>query len=489
MEGEQVGGKKATAGRRGQGESRNIRKKMPSEIPAISWRLGKSSGARADRALNAAMETILFAGVCGRALGAVAIDLAETGRKVLGYDRASYPPMSDRLEASKVVVVEEEEAVARLDEVELLIAGAIMGRGTKVVEEAMEKQIPVLSLPRFLEERFLRKSRNIVVAGTNGKTTTTAMITHILNAAGMAPDFLVGGECGSLGPPARFRGAEWCVLEGDEFIAGFGDRNPKFLYYRPEILVVTNLSFDHPEVYRDEREYKQAFAYLVQQVPRNGKLLLGEDASLDFLEERATCDVERIHLEASEIELSIPGRFNGMNAAAAVAAAEGSGIESSLARVALRGFPGVKGRFETIHDDGELTAIVDDGYHPTAIEKVLGEIVDEAGDREIVVGYAPRFTGGSDQVQQETLPAALGRANKVVWSPPLNFRVFSDAPFDPERFGRELEMNGVESHPVEAIKEIPRKIRDVLSKPSIVLLSIGPGPHRMDDWVETIDGR
>ncbi|MEM9479112.1 MAG: Mur ligase family protein [Verrucomicrobiota bacterium] len=432
------------------------------------------------------METILFAGVCGRALGTVAMDLAETGIRVLGFDRAFYPPVSDRLDASKVVVLEEEEALVNLDEVDLVIAGAMMGRGTKVVESALDRRIPVLSLPRFLEERFLRKSRNIVVAGTNGKTTTTAMITHILNEAGIQPDYLVGGECDSVGAPARFRGAEWSVLEGDEFVAGFGDRNPKFLYYRPEILVVTNLSFDHPEVYRDEREYRQAFAYLVQQVPRNGVIILGADKKLDFLAERAACEVKRIDTKSNKVELSIPGRFNVTNAAAAMMVAESCEIDSGLAAKALLGFSGVKGRFEMMHDQDGLTVIVDDGYHATAIEEVLSEIADAAGGKEIVVAYVPRFTGGSDQSQQENLPTAMARANKVVWSRPLNYRVFSEAPFDLGRFSRDLLERDVESHAVEAIKEIPGEVREVLSKPSVVLLSIGPGPHRMEEWVKTI---
>jgi UDP-N-acetylmuramate: L-alanyl-gamma-D-glutamyl-meso-diaminopimelate ligase len=445
--------------------------------------------------------SLFFVGVYGRAMGSIAIEMAELGWKVYGSGVAKFPPMDEKVELARIEVLDRDADLP--GDVKTVIVSGTLGRGVSFVEQALDRGVRVIPFARFLEEQFLWKSRNLVVAGTNGKTTTTAMLIRILQDAGLEPDYLLGGEMPCGAPSVRMREAGVTVLEGDEYAAGFGDRNPKFLYYRPRVLAVTNMVFDHPEAYRDEREYKQLFAYLLLQLPNNGALILSvDDERLSLLKERSKAPVmtvgfaddadERIEsyvcgargcsfsLRGQHVQLNVCGKMNARNAAMAMLMAETEGVSFDVAAAALADFKGVAERQEIVYDSERATVIVEEAYHPDSLREFLSSLKDRFPERRILLAMQLRFTGGGDQYHQAELPAALADVGLLIWTPPFNFRTFSTVPFDEEKFVLDLTMSQVR---VEKSEGFVGAIREYFLEGDVIVISHGPGPRGVIDAV------
>src|SRR5246500_1693250 len=224
-----------------------------------------------------AAKHIHIIGIGGSGMSPLAGMLREKGFHVTGSDAGVYPPASTLLESLGISFFHKFDA-ANLNPVpDLVVVGNIIARGNPELEGVLDRKIPYRSLPEILEEVFLPGRHSIVVSGTHGKTTTTAMVSWIFHSAGRRPNFLVGGVAENFGKSYGLGGGQEFILEGDEYETAFWDRGPKFFHYHPDDLIVTSLEYDHADIYADFETYKLAFKRLVNLVPRNGRVVIWGD--------------------------------------------------------------------------------------------------------------------------------------------------------------------------------------------------------------------
>jgi len=347
---------------------------------------------------------IYFMGICGTAMGNAALLARAAGHEVMGADSGVYPPMSNVLAAAGITLHEGYDPV-RLEKLapELVVVGNAMSRGNAEVEWLLDtRAIPFVSLPAFLYDAVLSVRKNIVIAGTHGKTTTTALTAFLLRENGRDPGFLIGGV--PLDPPVGNHlgtAGDPFVIEGDEYDSAFFDKRSKFIHYAPHIAVLNNLEFDHADIFDDIAAIERQFHHLVRTVPSSGRLVVNarEEALQRVLamgcwsevvrfgarkeapgELRArgephAFDVLRGSLKIARVEWSQLGEHNQMNALAAIAAAEHVGVAPGAPAAALARFENVRRRMELIGSvkvgNGEIRVYDDFAHHPTAMRTTV----------------------------------------------------------------------------------------------------------------------
>ena len=242
-------------------------------------------------------------GIGGSAMAPLAGMLRESGYTVTGSDSGVYPPASTLLEKLGIPFFDSFDAAHLAEAPDLVVVGNIIARGNPELEEVLDRKIPYRSLPEMLEEVFLPGRHSIVVSGTHGKTTTTAMLAWIFATAGRKPNFLVGGVAENFGKSYGLGGGEEFILEGDEYETAIWDRGPKFFHYHPDDLIITSLEYDHADIYADFAAYELAFQRLVNLVPRRGRLVIWGDTeasgpALRRTAEKALCKVETFGFSA-----------------------------------------------------------------------------------------------------------------------------------------------------------------------------------------------
>ncbi len=390
---------------------------------------------------------IYFMGICGTAMGNAALLARSAGHEVYGSDRGVYPPMSDVL-AEAGIEVSEGYSCNRLQELapDLVVIGNAMSRGHEEVEWLLETRVfPFTSLPALLAETVLSSRKNIVIAGTHGKTTTTALTAFLLRANDLDPGFLIGGV--PLDPPiGQHLGAPDApfVMEGDEYDSAFFDKRSKFIHYSPHIAVINNLEFDHADIFRDLEDVQRTFRHLTRIVPHNGFILLnGDDPNLAEFTDCPWTQVLRVGTDpANDLRITDfsesaegtqftltwrgaewikmrwiqPGLFNARNAAMAALAAGlamNPGDPTRLALDQLPQFRGVKRRQEIKLDQAELTVFEDFGHHPTALAATLGSLRNRYPDSILIAIFEPRSNSARTRVHQEGFISALARADQA----------------------------------------------------------------------------
>jgi UDP-N-acetylmuramate: L-alanyl-gamma-D-glutamyl-meso-diaminopimelate ligase len=381
-------------------------------------------------------------GICGTAMGSLAGMLKQRGFRVTGSDAAAYPPMSDFLAALSIPVAQpyaEENLKPRPD---LVVVGNAISRGNPELEYALDEHIPLRSLPQILQEQFLRGREPIVVAGTHGKTTTTALLAWIFHVAGRNPSFLVGGIAENFGASFALKQGKHFLLEGDEYDSAFFDKGPKFLHYMPDAVILTSVEFDHADIYRDLEEVKTAFRRLVNLVPRRGRIVAWEEgAALQECLAKAFCPVERYGMSAAadwriaelrfepegtswallhrgerwgDFSWGLAGEYNVLNATAAAAMAAGYGIEPQAVAEALKTFRSVKRRLEVKAEIGGVTLIDDFAHHPTAIAGTLKALRTRYSGARLWAILEPRSNTLRRRVLEAELARSLALADEVV---------------------------------------------------------------------------
>jgi len=381
-------------------------------------------------------------GICGTAMGSLAGMLKQRGFRVTGSDAAAYPPMSDFLAALSIPVAQpyaEENLKPRPD---LVVVGNAISRGNPELEYVLDEHIPLRSLPQMLQEQFLRGRETIVVAGTHGKTTTTALAAWIFHVAGKNPSFLVGGIAENFGASFALKQGKHFLLEGDEYDSAFFDKGPKFLHYMPDTVILTSVEFDHADIYRDLEEVKTAFRRLVNLVPRRGRIVAWEEgAALQECLAKAFCPVERYGMSATadwriaelrfepegtswtllrrgerwgDFSWALAGEYNVLNATAAAAMAAGYGIEPLAVAEALKTFRSVKRRLEVKAEVGGVTLIDDFAHHPTAIAGTLKALRTRYPGARLWAILEPRSNTLRRRVLEGELVRSLALADEVV---------------------------------------------------------------------------
>jgi UDP-N-acetylmuramate: L-alanyl-gamma-D-glutamyl-meso-diaminopimelate ligase len=369
-------------------------------------------------------------------MGGVAAALRERGCTVTGSDEKVYPPMSDFLRAKGIVLSEPYRAENLPNETEVVVIGNAIKRGNPEVEAVLNRKLYYLSLPEVLKEFFLRGRHNLVVTGTHGKTTTSALLAWMLTVGELEPGYVVGGLPRNLGQGALFNDSKHFVIEGDEYDTAFFDKRSKFIHYLPELLIINNIEFDHADIFDDLEAVKLSFRRLVNIVPQNGMILLnGDDPNCVEVAQECLAPIvevgfsencaERIR-EVSytsqgsqfilgEITFNSPliGEFNVRNSAMAAVAARFYGLTPELIQTALTSFEGIARRQEVRGNARGVTVIDDFGHHPTAIRETLSALRHRYPGHRLWAIFEPRSNTTRRAVFQRQLPEALQLADGV----------------------------------------------------------------------------
>ena len=346
-------------------------------------------------------QRIHLIGVCGTAMATLAALLKHRGHDVSGSDEHVYPPMSDFLAAERITVLEGYRAEHLAAAPDLVVVGNAISRGNAELEAVLDRGIRYASLPETIRDQWLWDAQSIVIAGTHGKTTTTALTGWLLTAAGADPTVLIGGiarNFGDDGASYRIGKGKAFVIEGDEYDSAYFDKTAKFLKYLPDIAVVNNIEFDHADIYRDLDEVRLAFRRLVNLVPRSGLTLLGIDSpdaaalaaharsrvqtfglgagaewrGVDIRVGAGTAfRVQRAGQDLGEFTMPLLGDHNVRNALVAIAVGVDLGLDVEQLRKGLAAFKGVKRRLEVVGEARGVTVYDDFAHHPTAVEETL----------------------------------------------------------------------------------------------------------------------
>jgi UDP-N-acetylmuramate: L-alanyl-gamma-D-glutamyl-meso-diaminopimelate ligase len=385
-------------------------------------------------------------GIGGSAMAPLAGMLRERGYRVTGSDSGVYPPASTLLESLGISFFNEFDAAHLHPTPDLVVVGNVIARGNPELEEVLDRKIPYRSMPEILEEVFLPERHSIVVSGTHGKTTTTAMLAWIFQTAGKRPNFLVGGVAENFGKSYGLGGGPEFILEGDEYETAFWDRGPKFFHYHPDDLIVTSLEYDHADIYPDFETYQLAFRRLVNLVPRRGRVVIWGDTdasgpALRQAAEKAFCPVEtygfsstndwvasgfaidgetmRFHVAHQgkpfgEFALVATGRHNVLNAMAALIVAQGRGISAEEIAKGLATFRSVKRRMDVRGEIGGVLVVDDFAHHPTAVKATIEAARGRWPGRRLWAILEPRSNSMRRKVFQDALPKALALGDRVI---------------------------------------------------------------------------
>lgn len=429
-------------------------------------------------------------GICGTFMGSLALLARELGHQVSGSDANVYPPMSTQLEAQGIALMEGYRAEHLDPAPDLVVIGNALSRGNPAVEHVLDKGLPYVSGPEWLARHVLQDRWVLAVAGTHGKTTTSSLLAWILEHAGMAPGFLIGGVPQNFGISARLGDTPFFVVEADEYDSAFFDKRSKFVHYRPRTAILNNLEFDHADIFPDLAAIERQFHHLVRTVPASGLIIHPQqDEALQRVVgmgcwtprqttgEGGQWQARLLEADGSHFEVLLDGKLVGearweqtgahsvANALVALAAARHVGVTPEQGLAALPAFRSAKRRMEKL---GEINGIVvydDFAHHPTAIATTLAGLRARVGDAKLLAIIEPRSNTMRLGSHMQALPDSVAQASEVIW-------------YQPEGLDWSLE-EVVRSSPVKARVEssveqiIDQVVADAQPATHIVIMSNG----------------
>ena len=383
-------------------------------------------------------------GICGTFMGGIAAIAGQAGHRVTGCDANVYPPMSDQLGALGIELIEGYGADQLRLSPDLWVVGNVVTRGNPLMEAILDRGDRYQSGPQWLADQVLISKWVLAVAGTHGKTTTSSMLAWILECAGRAPGFLIGGIAPDLKTSARSSSSDYFVIEADEYDTAFFDKRSKFVHYRPKSAILNNLEFDHADIFADLASIERQFHHFVRTIPGIGRIVVnGQDAALKrVLAQGCWTPVEPFGVtegweagapdEAGGFEVAwqgepvgrlrwgLAGAYNRTNALAAIAAARHAGVEPAAAIEALARFQGVRRRLELRGAVRGVSVYDDFAHHPTAIRETIAGLRQRIeGSRErdgagrILAVFEPRSNTLKQGVLKDALPGSFAAADKV----------------------------------------------------------------------------
>ena len=373
-------------------------------------------------------------------MGGVALLARSLGMKVSGSDANVYPPMSDQLKAAGIELQEGYLAEHMNPKPDLVVIGNAMSRGNPAVEYVLNEGLAYTSGPQWLANNVLKDRWVLAVSGTHGKTTTSSLLAWILEDAGLAPGFLIGGVPGNFDEAARLGDTPFFVIEADEYDTAFFDKRSKFVHYHPRTLVVNNLEFDHADIFDDLAAIQKQFHHLIRTVPSEGLIIIPPDEvdidetlSMGCWSKKQTVGLEAGDLQATEVSADgsefkvqyqgkfqanvnwqMLGRHNVSNALAAIAAARHVGVNISQACEALAAFKGIKRRMELYGEVKGIRVYDDFAHHPTAIESTIKGLKANIGERKLIAILELRSNTMRMGIHKESLANCLQVADRVI---------------------------------------------------------------------------
>jgi UDP-N-acetylmuramate: L-alanyl-gamma-D-glutamyl-meso-diaminopimelate ligase len=420
---------------------------------------------------------IYFIGIGGMAMAGGAIMAKQLGFQVSGSDQKLYPPTSDLLQQCEIPYHEGYAAEHLGQMPDIIVLGNAISRGNPELEQALNARAAILSLPEFIAEYVIRRRQSYVIAGTHGKTTTTALVSHILRASGIDAGFMIGGVAGNFPRSAEVGSADAFVSEGDEYDTSIFDHRSKFLSYRPTHVLINNIEFDHADIFTDLADVERAFARLIKIIPENGLLVLnadnpscqklaagartrvvtfGEAADANFqLKDFHAGETSQITYAENghevQIRSSLKGRHNALNTIAALALLQDFRLTTEQIQRALDSFLGVKRRLELRAEQRGITVLEDFAHHPTAIKANIDTLRGIYGDRRLIILLEPRSNTMVRNFFQRTLADALARADVIFFDRIYRAEKYAEGErLDLAALQSDLSKNGKQVHMLPA---------------------------------------
>lgn len=430
------------------------------------------------------IKTIHLVAACGTGMGTLACILKEMGYEVTGSDKDVYPPMSDFLAEKKVKLFPGFDRENLAYGPDLAIIGNAVTRENPEARAVMDLNIPYLSMPQAVNQFIAADKRIILVTGTHGKTTTSAIMAHILETAGLGPSFLVGGILRDFNSSFQIGSGQYMVIEGDEYDTAFFDKGPKFMHYDPYITIMTGVEFDHADIFRDLAHIREIFSAFVRKIESKSHVIAcqesetltqiletcasgfetyGQGGDWWFSDHRQnqTMTLAKIHGpdKAFDIETRMVGRHNMTNILACVAAAWKLGISQDQVQKALATFSGVKRRQEIRGVQKGITVMDDFAHHPSAVRETIAAVKPFYPHGRVIAVFEPRTNTSMRHFFQQTYPDAFAQADLVcICNPCVKKEIPLDQRFFPDQLAADINEKGGEAYYFET----PGRILDFL---------------------------
>jgi UDP-N-acetylmuramate: L-alanyl-gamma-D-glutamyl-meso-diaminopimelate ligase len=414
-------------------------------------------------------------GICGVGMSSLAGMLTEKGYIITGSDQNIYPPISTFLEALSIPVLKGYAPSHLQPPPDLVIVGNVITRDNPEASELLKLGIPYLSMPQALRRFAMEGKKSIVIAGTHGKTTVSALTAWILEAASMNPSFMIGGIARNFHRNFQLGTGAYFVIEGDEYDTAFFDKGPKFLHYHPHLAAITNIEFDHADIYRGIEEIEDSFRRLIKLVPEEGALCANtNDPLVRKLINRARCPqvsfaiqgdanftigdrisqdgittftVERGGKEYLRAATDLPGDHNLSNILAAIAISSLAGIPRDTIAGAVGAFKGVKRRLEVLGDYHGITVIDDFAHHPTAVRETIRAVKGRYWNRRLIAVFEPRSNSSRRNIFQNAYAASFDDADLAILpEPPMMDTIPVGERFSSAKLADDLNERGIEAH-------------------------------------------
>lgn len=384
-------------------------------------------------------------GICGTFMGSLAVLAKALGHRVTGSDANVYPPMSTQLQAQGIELMQGYDPAHLNPAPDLVVIGNALSRGNAAVEHVLNQGLPYVSGPQWLADHVLQGRWVLAVAGTHGKTTTSSMLAWVLEHAGMAPGFLIGGVPQNFAVSARLGDTPFFVVEADEYDSAFFDKRSKFVHYRPRTAILNNLEFDHADIFPDLAAIERQFHHLVRTIPGEGLIIHpqaetalhrvlgmgcwspvqttgegGQWQSRLLADDGSRFEVLFDGQPQGVVEWAMTGQHNVANALATLAAARHVGVVPAMGIAALCAFKSVKRRMELVAQVNGVAIYDDFAHHPTAIAMTLDGLRKRVGEAPVIAIIEPRSNSMKLGAHRDGLPESVRDADQVIWYAPPN---------------------------------------------------------------------
>ena len=452
-------------------------------------------------------------GIAGTAMGSLAGLLRAKGHVITGSDEGVYPPMSTLLDDLGIAYAGRYGPENLEPAPDVVVVGNAISRGNEELEAVLDRGLPYVSAASLIRDELLAGKHVLAVAGTHGKTTTASILAWLLERAGLAPSFLIGGVAENFGASFRLTDSDLFVIEADEYDTAYFDKGPKMWHYRPRTAVVTNVEFDHADIYRDEIAYRFAFERFVNLVPRTGTLVLGWEGAIERdLADRSWAPVESFAVQGGEgraadgahprwsatdvtygptstafsvvhdgrllgrIETPLAGAFNVRNCLGALAAAHAVGADWDALAEGLGTFESVRRRLEVRGEPRGVTVIDDFAHHPTAVRETLAAARSRYAGRRLIAVFEPRSYSAQRREFQEAFGRALAEADRVILGGLFHPERYDEQTgMDPEEVVTALRGGGLQADHIPDVDRIVAALSESVRPGDVVVLMSNGG--------------
>ncbi len=444
-------------------------------------------------------EKVHLIGVCGMGMAGLAACLEEAGYSVSGSDKAYLPPMGDFLKKRSIKLFEGFSSENCDPATDIFVVGNAVSKDNPEVKAAEKMNKPLLSMPGALGEIFLKQRYSVVVCGTHGKTTTTAMLSYLLHNLGKDPGFLVGGILKNYDIPARLGRGDIFVVEGDEYGSAFFDRDAKFHHYAADAVLLTGIEFDHADRYKNEDEIKEQFDRLISSLPQGAPLVVCTDlpaaaalaekfsfkkpvtygisdsshrlTDFEWSEGYSFFTLVRKGRRSVRFKIPLIGRHNMLNALGCALMLEALGIPLATTAEAFEGFKGVRRRQDLVFNDFGIKIYDDFAHHPTAVRETLMAFRNAFSNNRIWAIFEPRTNTSRRKFFQDAYLQALAGADRVVVADVYaKDKLSPEDRLDPEKLVGSLQNIGIDASFIPTADKIAESVGNDVRKGDVVIL-------------------